>query len=134
MEEYGIFLIGGEDDEQGVLVLHEDRGDACRLSFRWRGRETEAAASDYFEAFCSIRRVLEREGLIPFCYAASLNVYPSSMARDMSGGLKAYRVSEGKHARADDLVFIFDEGPDVIPASVDIQRSFFEDWVASPRK
>ncbi|MGE8010944.1 hypothetical protein [Sphingomonas sp. NPDC092410] len=130
---FGIFLIGGEDDEQGTLILHEDRSGTCRLTFRWRDRETEAEAADYFEAFCGIRRVLETEGLIPFCYGASLNVYPSAMARDMGRGLKAYRITEGKHARREDLVFIFGQGPDVIPAGVDMQRRFFDDWVAAPR-
>ncbi len=133
METFGIFLIGGEDDEQGTLILHEDRSGTCRLTFRWRDRETEAEAADYFEAFCGIRRVLETEGLIPFCYGASLNVYPSAMARDMGRGLKAYRITEGKHARREDLVFIFGQGPDVIPAGVDMQRRFFDDWVAAPR-
>lgn len=134
MEEFSIFLIGGEDDEQGTLVLHEDRDDLCRLTFRWREQEAQAEASDYFEAFCAIRRKLEAEGLIPFCYGASLNVYPSAMSRRMGGGLKAYRLTEGKHSRREDLVFLFDEGPDVIPTSVDMQRSFFNDWVTSPRE
>jgi len=51
----------------------------------------------------------------------------------MGRGLKAYRITEGKHARREDLVFIFGQGPDVIPAGVDMQRRFFDDWVAAPR-
>lgn len=33
-----------------------------------------------------VRLELEKEGLFPFCYGASLNVFLSSMARPMSNG------------------------------------------------
>src|SRR5262249_20140780 len=95
-----------------------------------RGRTIGAQASDYFEALCQVRQELERERLIPFCYGASLNVYPSGMARDMGAGLKAYRLTMGKQARSQDLVDIFAEGPDRIPAPVSAQREFFEQWIA----
>ena len=81
----------------------------------------------------SRRSLLARDRLIPFCYGASSNVYPSGMARDMGRGLKAYKLVEGRHARMDDLVEIFTEGPDVIPASVDAQEQFYRDWLAAPR-
>jgi hypothetical protein len=93
----------------------------------------EAEESDYFEAFCQIRLELEKEGIIPFCYGASLNVYPSGMGRDMGAGLKAYKMEMGRHARIKDLVEIFGVGPDIKPASVQSQREFWEEWLATPR-
>ena len=51
----------------------------------------------------------------------------------MGRGLKAYRMREGQHARGEDLVFIFDEGPDVIPASVETQEAYFREWAESDR-
>jgi hypothetical protein len=76
---------------------------------------------------------LAEDVLIPFCYGASLNVYPSGMARDMGQGLKAYKLAMGRHAKREGLVEIFAEGPDVIPASVALQEQFWRDWLASPR-
>ena len=52
----------------------------------------------------------------------------------MGRGLKAYRMTKGAHARRTDLVEIFEAGPDVIPASVDLQEAFWREWLATPRK
>jgi hypothetical protein len=51
----------------------------------------------------------------------------------MGRGVKAYRFRIGQQATAADLVDIFAEGPDVIPASVDNQRQHYREWVASLR-
>ena len=130
MAEHVIFLIGGEDEEWGMLTS-SDASDNCSLSFSFRGRRVEATASDFFEAFCQIRLQLEAEALFPFCYGASLNVYPSGMSRQMSNGMSAYRLVHGTQATKDSLVHIFEQGHDVIPASVANQRDFFKAWVAS---
>ena len=62
-----------------------------------------------------------------------MNVYPSGMARSMARGKVAYKIHEGKHAAITDLVDIFSEGPDVIPASVANQLEYFNEWAASDR-
>ena len=133
METHKIYLVGGEDDEVATIVEH-DADDLCKLECSYRGKEVSAAAADFFEALSLIRLELEKEGLRLFCYGSSLNVYPSPMARDMGAGLKAYKMSHGRHASIADLVDIFSEGPDVIPASVVQQREFLEQWVASDRR
>ncbi|WP_457337653.1 hypothetical protein [Rhizobacter sp. P5_C2] len=133
MQIHKIYLIGGEDDEVATLVEH-DADELCKLDCSYRGKEISANAGDFFEALCLIRLRLEDEGLRLFCYGASLNVYPSSMARDMGAGLKAYKMRDGMHASMADLVDIFAEGPDVIPASVSQQREFFKQWGSSDRR
>jgi hypothetical protein len=55
------------------------------------------------------------------------------MARDMGRGLRAYKLTMGKHAQIEELAEIFEAGPDVIPAYVSKQREFFEQWLNSPR-
>ena len=55
------------------------------------------------------------------------------MARDMAQGLSAYRMTTGKHVSGRDIVEIFDSGPDVIPVTVETQREFFQDWLASDK-
>ncbi|MCK9687423.1 hypothetical protein [Scleromatobacter humisilvae] len=133
VEAHKIYLIGGDDDEVATIVEH-DADEVCKLACSYRGKEVSASASDFFEALCQIRLQLETEGLRLFCYGSSLNVYPSPMARDMGAGRKAYKMRDGRHASISDLVDIFSEGPDVIPASVSQQREFFEQWVASDRR
>jgi hypothetical protein len=133
MQHFTVFVIGGDDDESGIISILET-GDICRLRFTFRGQIVEAEASDYFEAFCKIRLELEKEKIIPFCYGASLNVYPSGMARDMGKGLKAYRMTIGKDARTEDVVDIFADGPDVIPAYVKLQRDYWHEWRESVAK
>lgn len=132
MEQHSLYVIGGEDDEQISIVQHRD-GDNCRLTCTVRGETHHADASDFFSALQRIRkRALEPKGLIPFCYGASLKVWPSAMSRDMGRGLKAYKIETSTPAT--ELVGIFDEGPDIIPASVEMQEEFSRDWIESLRR
>ncbi len=133
MSEHTVHLIGGEDDEVATVTC-TPRAGQCHIVFRYRGRTIEESSTDYFEAFCGVRRRLEEEKLIPFCYGASLNVFPSGMCREMSAGMKAYRMMIGKPVDPKkDLVGIFDEGPDVIPASVALQKGHFDEWLNSKK-
>jgi hypothetical protein len=105
----------------------------CSLTIRFAGREIRASEPDYFEALCRIRDELESFHLRPNCYGASRNVFPSGMGRDMGSGLNAYKMKMGIQAKLEDLVFIFDSGPDVEPVSVAEQRAFFDVWSKSLR-
>jgi hypothetical protein len=132
MSDHRLFLIGGAENESGLLTEIHGK-DSCRLAFAFRGRTIEAESSDFFETFCQIRLYLEPDGLIPFCYGASLNVYPSGMARDMGLGRGAYKLTMGKLANRHDLVQVFSDGPDIIPVSVKIQREFYNEWLQTPK-
>ena len=89
-----------------------------------------ADASDVFECLCRLRTQLDREGIRLCCNGARLNVWPSGMARDMGGGLKAYVLQIGRRATIDDLVDIFDSAPVEDVATVEEQRRFAEKWLA----
>jgi hypothetical protein len=131
-ETFSVRLVGGSDGERATFEIN-DAGNRCLLICRYRDTTISSEAADFFDALASIRRQLQLEGLIPYCYGASLNVFPSAMARDMGQGLRAYKMTRGKHAKMADLVDIFDEGADVVPADVDAQEQFFRDWLGSPR-
>jgi hypothetical protein len=131
-ENFSIRLAGALDGERAIFEFDED-GDRCLLTCRYRDKAIFSEASDYFEALALIRRQLEPEGLIPYCYGASLNVFPSGMGRDMGQGLRAYKLTTGKHAKMTDLVDIFDEGADVAPTDVDAQEQFYRNWLETPR-
>lgn len=130
--EYEIHLIGGEDEELCTVSIGSSKG-RCHIAIKYRSNTLTVWALDYFECLSKLRLQLEPEGLIPFCYGASLNVFPSGMCRDMGSGLAAYRLTKGKPIHRDDLVNIFMAGHDVIPSSVMAQQEFFEDWLQSSR-
>ncbi len=132
LEIFSVRLVGGKHDERATFEF-DDEKDRCLLTCRYRDKSISSESTDYFEALALIRRQLQTDGLMPYCYGASLNVFASGMARDMGQGLRAYRLTVGKHAKMSDLVEIFDEGADVIPATVDAQEQFYRDWLESPR-
>jgi hypothetical protein len=86
---------------------------------------------DYFASLALIRRDLEAQGWLLFCYGGSKNVWPSGMCRDMGGGLQAYKLRMGEPPRQMDLVDIFDSGADVEPATVDEQEAFAQKWLGN---
>ena len=72
----------------------------------------EARANDAFEALCLVRDELEPHGWRIGVAGAQADVWPSGMARDQGGGLRAYRMTE---ERVSDLVDTFEP---VNPATV----------------
>jgi hypothetical protein len=82
----------------------------------------EGVGLDYFDALCRVREQLEGIDYWLLCYGSSLNVFPSGMCRDMGNGLVAYR----DRSKSNDIVQIFETGPDVQPVSVAEQRAFAE--------
>ncbi|MGI9199533.1 MAG: hypothetical protein ACR2QL_00640 [Woeseiaceae bacterium] len=91
-------------------------------------RSREKSGFDFFEAFQKARKPFESDGFRFLCYGASLKVWPSGMARDMGGGMKAYRLYEDRRPSMDDLVQIFASGEGVIPSTVEEQTSYAEAW------
>jgi hypothetical protein len=130
MTQYQIFLVGGADDETANF-MEEVANGLCRLVCEYRGKTIFFDARDYFEALCGIRLELEKEGLIPFCYGASVNVFPSAMGRQMAMGRVAYKLEIGKRGTRQNQVRTFEQGADVIPSSVALQKEYFDDWIAS---
>ncbi|NOS69337.1 MAG: hypothetical protein HOP33_05330 [Verrucomicrobia bacterium] len=102
---------------------------AWRVSLSFNDRLITNESSDCFRALVEIRRELENEGTKLLCYGSCKEVRPSSMSRDMGGGIKAYRHALGRKPGGNDLVHIFETGPDVIPVSIREQEDFWQTWV-----
>ena len=133
MEQYTVFLIGAGtvgDDEQAVFTLH-DAGTKCRLTCSYRDKVVEAEEDDYFEALFQIRLRLELDGLLPFCYGASGRIYPEGTVIEMSRGLIACKIKMGQPPKETDLVNIFADGHDVVPAFPRLQQECWDAWLAS---
>jgi hypothetical protein len=69
------------------------------------GSPVEAGEDDAFEALCAIRDRLEPDGWRVGLRGALADVWPSGMARDQGGGLRAYRLTP---TGAGDVVATFD--------------------------
>jgi hypothetical protein len=119
-------------------VRHWNEGEfsrrQCDICLTYGASAVRGSGPDFFEAFCRVRERLTALGLRPLCYGASRNVFPSGMARDMADGLKAYKLRLGFPATGDNIVEIFETGPDVDPVSVEAQRQFFDDYLKSPKQ
>jgi hypothetical protein len=131
-----ITIVGSNGEKQAATVsCHEYRTKRGRrrefsIQLRAEGFNLDCTAGDFFEAFCRIREQLAALDFYPLCYGASRNVYPSGMCRDWSSGLTAYKVQIGK-VRQEDLVGIFETGPDVEVTTVAAQREFHTEWLNS---
>jgi hypothetical protein len=126
-EGYKVHLLGGEKGEVGTFFAERD-GDLYTVTFKYRDKEVNAKESDCFTAFSLIRIYLVEEGLTPFCYGVSLNVYVSEEMRQTGHGLVGLRLYPRKQSHPRHMVRIFDDGPDVIPASLEDQEAFYEEW------
>ena len=101
------------------------------LTLRLPDREIIAKATDGFEALILIRLELEAIGLMPLCWGASLQVYPSDSSRSAGVGETAYKLTLGQFARAVDQVNIFESGPGLVAASIAEQEDFSRAWFDS---
>ena len=122
----------GRLDAASVSVTVTTEGSMA-VTLQWTGGELVEAAYDAFTAFSTMRERLARLGLTPRCFGACRNLVLSSMACQMSRGLKGYLVCLGKAAQRSDLVRIFDAGSDMDLATVAEQKEFKREWLRSLR-
>lgn len=65
------------------------------------------------------------------CKGAKLNVHPSRMSSQMSGGVAAYELHMGKPTEDDDVVNIFDYEDVDITNDIQQQREYYKRWLDS---
>lgn len=88
-------------------------------------------ANDLYQCLAQIRK--EHPNTIFLCKGAKLNVTPSRMCSQMSGGAIAYELKPGKPATFDDIVRIFDYEENNLSRSLEEQQNFYKQWIASLR-
>jgi len=84
---------------------------------------------DYFQSLGELRADFPHIKFL--CKGSKLNVYPSSMASQMANGLVAYEVQIGMSADRDQIVHTFDYEDQDICATIEEQREFRKQWMAS---
>jgi len=79
----------------------------------------------------NLRTILEPIHLRIACNGARRDVYPSTMAREMGAGKKAYVLKMGRPTSREDLVETFGEAPLETIVSPEVQKAYFEEWKRS---
>jgi hypothetical protein len=91
----------------------------------------EFVCEDIFESLRALREELEKIDAKALCAGARPEVFPSGMAREMSGGRKAYITRLGFPSLRTDLVDIFDYADPGKVGSVAQQNAFHKQWIDS---
>jgi hypothetical protein len=65
------------------------------------------------------------------CKGSKLNVHPSRMSSQMSGGVVAYELHMGKPTETEDVVNIFDYEENDITHDIQQQKDFYKRWLES---
>lgn len=106
---------------EAMVSWRLDESYAWIVEIRSSGFGTaQARADDAFEALCLIRDELEPFGWRIGVAGAQSDVWPSGMARDQGGGLRAYRMTTGQ---IEDLVDTFEPVDPETTTTVAVQRA-----------
>lgn len=113
-------------------------GERARSRLRWRldgdtvAVEAEgpwgvvsATAGDAFGALAEVRRALEADGWLLAVAGARRDAYPSGMLRER-GGEQVYLLVRGRPA--EQRLDTFSDAPPESVATVDEQRTAYEEW------
>ncbi|TDK51991.1 hypothetical protein NF675_08740 [Pseudomonas siliginis] len=69
--------------------------------------------------------------IIFLCKGSKINVHPSSMSSQMSCGLVAYELHEGRSSGEGDIVRIFDYEDTNLTNNIEDQKAFYRAWMES---
>jgi hypothetical protein len=90
------------------------------------GYQNSYTGDDFYKCLGKVRA--DHRDVIFLCKGAKINVHPSSMSSQMSLGVKAYELTQGKRASLQDIVNIFDYEEKNLTNDPDVQEEFFLRW------
>lgn len=129
--ETAVTVLSGEGLTSNATLTYASQ-DRTFLIFSEPEREPRRfEGADWFECLAAVRLYLERENRRVLCNGARRDVFPSGMARQMSGGRLAYRLTLGIQPRREDIVDVFAPCAAEEVATVKQQREFHEQWATS---
>ncbi len=103
-----------------------------RIELVLRGDLFTATGPDMFEALLRLRRQLEPYGYAVAVQGARRDVWPSGMARDMGGGMKAHVMRPGQDATLSGLVQTLDDAPVDLLGTIAEQEKHRDSWHGRP--
>lgn len=85
--------------------------------------------TDYYVCLGAVRKDFPDVRFL--CKGAKINVHPSRMSSQMSGGIVAYEVKWGQPADDNDVVNIFDYEEHDLTSDISEQIDYFRRWIGS---
>ncbi|WP_277758399.1 hypothetical protein [Pseudomonas sp. A34-9] len=127
MEHRKISLIVSGAREEAKINYDSIKGT---IKFSMKNGFTKTYEStDLYLCLAKIRH--DNPEVIFMCKGAKLNVTPSRMCSQMSGGVIAYELKDGKSATFEDIVQIFDYEENNLAKSLKEQREYYYTWLNS---
>jgi hypothetical protein len=111
------------------ISIECDRKNLTLVLITKNGVRKTYTAHDLYECLGLLRADYPETKFL--CKGAKLNVHPSRMTSQMSGGVVAYELHMGKPAEAEDIVNIFDFEDIDITNDIQQQRNFYKRWIDS---
>ena len=98
------------------------------LGLHWKEEKFCFEGADLFNCLVQLRELLAAQDCKPLCNGARIDVFPSAMSREMSGGRVAYITRMCVSTSREDIVDIFDSADEINVGSVDEQKAIHADW------
>lgn len=116
----------------GIETYVTFKYDAAHGKLKFSEAENFAKTYEAADIYICLAKVRADFPHIQFlCKGAKINVRPSSMASQMSGGMVAYELTLGKRTTREDLVHIFSYEDDNLTNDPNEQQKFYEKWITS---
>ncbi|MHB2138103.1 hypothetical protein ACX64L_09085 [Pseudomonas monsensis] len=112
-----------------TAIIECDRKNKALAFTRKNGLTRRYTSYDLYGCFGALRAEFPEIQFL--CKGSKLNVYPSSMSSQMSCGLVAYEMQQGKPAEDEDIVRIFDYEDRDLTNDIEEQKDFYRSWLAS---
>ncbi|MEM9547711.1 MAG: hypothetical protein AAGA77_17145 [Bacteroidota bacterium] len=128
--QFDILNIEADQKEKILISLKKQKG-SCHLIHESILGSGEFVKSDFFECLKALRYFLEKFNFLICCFGCRLDVYPSQLSRQMSGGIKAYILKLGEPASREDLINIFWPNSEEKISTIEEQEEYYKKWINS---
>lgn len=131
LEEIEISIASNKGEVFGARVYVPPKASDVLYFESENFNSMEFKADDLFSCMAKLRDWLDGYSFKPLCNGARLDVFPSAMSRQMSGGRLAYKHKLNHQCSRADLVDIFQSAPPEMLATTTEQKEFHEKWMKS---
>lgn len=116
------------NEEKYVIFKYDSRH--IRLKFSEAENFAKVyTAEDMYLCFAKVR--VDFPHIQFLCKGSKINVRPSSMASQMSGGMVAYELTLGERPTRENMVHIFDYEEHNLTNDPQEQKKFYKEWIIS---
>ncbi|WP_339527638.1 hypothetical protein [Pseudomonas sp. EL_65y_Pfl2_R96] len=127
MIKFDISLRTGEVIEIATIEIH--RQESSLTFIRGNGFRKTYTDHDLYLCLAQVRQEFPEIQFL--CKGAKINVFPSRMCSQMSGGIVAYELISGRTGTFDQIVNIFDFEDKNITHDIRAQKDFYRRWLNS---